>query len=95
MGSAKSRQLARKGKSIAIVTPGIDLAKNRQQQSELLVHRARQGFVQQRIATINRIRRLLSEFGIALPLKGATVRREALHPLGDFPAGPTRSSATC
>lgn len=30
--------------------------KNVQQQSELMVHRARQGFVQQRTATINRIR---------------------------------------
>ncbi len=35
-------------------------AKSLQQQSELLVHRARQGFVQQRTATINRIRGLLS-----------------------------------
>jgi transposase len=59
--------------------------KNLQQQSELLVHRARQGFVQQRTATINRIRGLLSEFGIVLPLKAATVRREALHQLEDLP----------
>lgn len=60
-------------------------AKSLQQQSELLVHRARQGFVQQRTATINRIRGLLSEFGIVLPLKAATVRREALHQLEDLP----------
>lgn len=40
------------------------------QQSELMVHRARQGFVVQRTATINRIRGLLSQFGIVLPLKG-------------------------
>lgn len=59
--------------------------KNLQQQSELLVHRARQGFVQQRTATINRIRGLLSEFGIVLPLKAATVRREALIHLEDLP----------
>jgi len=59
--------------------------KNLEQQSQLLVHRARQGFVQQRTATINRIRGLLSEFGIVLPLKAATVRREALHRLEDLP----------
>lgn len=35
--------------------------KSLEQQSQLLVHRARQGFVQQRTATINRIRGLLSE----------------------------------
>jgi transposase len=60
-------------------------AKSLQQQGELLVHRARQGFVQQRTATINRIRGLLSEFGVVLPLKAATVRREALHQLEDLP----------
>jgi transposase len=59
--------------------------KSVQQQSELMVHRARQGFVAQRTATINRIRGLLSEFGIVLPLKAATVRREALHQLEDLP----------
>ncbi|MCA1838335.1 MAG: IS110 family transposase [Actinobacteria bacterium] len=59
--------------------------KSVQQQSELLVHRARQGFVQQRTATINRIRGLLSEFGIALPLKASVVRREAMQHLEDLP----------
>jgi transposase len=50
-----------------------------------MVHRARQGFVQQRTATLNRIRGLLSEFGIVLPLKAATVRREAAGALEDLP----------
>src|SRR5258706_2543809 len=59
--------------------------KSVEQQSQLLVHRARQGFVQQRTATINRIRGLLSEFGIVLPLKAATVRREAMRHLEDLP----------
>ena len=50
------------------------------QQAQLMVHRARQGFVEQRTATINRIRGLLSELGIVLPLKAATVRMQAsLH----------------
>jgi transposase len=59
--------------------------KNIEQQSQLMVHRARQGFVVQRTATINRIRGLLSEFGIVLPLKAATVRREAMRQLEDLP----------
>lgn len=48
--------------------------KNEDQQSRLLVHRARQGFVEARTATINRIRGLMSEFGIVLPLKAEVVR---------------------
>jgi len=59
--------------------------KSEHQQGELLVHRARQGFVQQRTATINRIRGLLSEFGVVLPLKAATVRREATLHLENLP----------
>lgn len=59
--------------------------KNLQQQSELMVHRARQGFVAQRTATINRIRGLLSEFGIVLPQKAASVRGAALLQLEDLP----------
>lgn len=59
--------------------------KNLDQQSRLMMHRARQGFVDQRTATLNRIRGLLSEFGIVLPLKAATVRREAAACLEDLP----------
>jgi transposase len=71
----------------AVTRPSMRLVppKSVQQQSELLVHRARQGFVAQRTATINRIRGLLSEFGIVLPLKASTVRREALRQLEDLP----------
>jgi len=50
-----------------------------------MVHRARQGFVAQRTATLNRIRGLLSEFGVVLPLKAATVRRQAMLQLEDLP----------
>jgi transposase len=56
------------------------------QQGQLLVHRARQGFVQERTATINRIRGLLSEFGVVLAQKAAVVRRLALQHLEDLPA---------
>ena len=59
--------------------------KSLDQQSRLMVHRARQGFVEQRTATLNRIRGLLSEFGIVLPLKAATVRRRACECLEDLP----------
>ncbi len=60
-------------------------AKSVEQQSRLMVHRARQGFVVARTAEINRIRGLLSEFGIALPLKAEVVRREARNHLEDLP----------
>ncbi len=60
--------------------------KSIEQQGQLLVHRARQGFVEQRTATFNRIRGLLSELGIVLPLKAAVVRREAMARLEDLPA---------
>jgi transposase len=56
-----------------------------EQQARLMVHRARQGFVEQRTATINRIRGLLSELGIVLPLKASTVRREAAQVLEELP----------
>ena len=60
-------------------------AKSLDQQSQLMVHRARQGFVEQRTATLNRIRGLLSEFGVVLPLKAATVRRRACECLEELP----------
>ena len=59
--------------------------KSTEQQSRLMVHRARQGFVEQRTATINRIRGLLSEFGVVLPLKASTIRQRARECLEDLP----------
>ena len=59
--------------------------KSEEQQSRLMVHRARQGYVQARTATLNRIRGLLSEFGIVLPLKAEVVRREAARHLEGLP----------
>ena len=58
-----------------------------EQQGRLRVHRARQGFVEQRTATFNRIRGLLSEVGIVLPLKAATVRTQVAALLEDLPGG--------
>ncbi|WP_425258480.1 IS110 family transposase [Rubrivivax sp. RP6-9] len=59
--------------------------KSAEQQGRLMVHRARQGFVEQRTATFNRIRGLLSEVGIVLPLKAATVRKQVAGLLEDLP----------
>ena len=59
--------------------------KSRDEQARLCVHRVRQGLVEQRTATINRIRGLLSEFGVVLPQKASTVRREAAAHLEDLP----------
>ena len=50
-----------------------------------MVHRARQGYVETRTALINRIRGLMSEFGIVLPLKADIVRAEARNHLEDLP----------
>ena len=55
------------------------------QQSELFLHRARQGYVEQRTGLINRIRGLLSELGIVLPQKADTIRRELAKLLEDLP----------
>lgn len=59
--------------------------KDEEQQSKLMLHRARQGFVQERTAVINRIRGLLSEYGVVLPQKAQTVRRMACEVLEDLP----------
>jgi len=56
-----------------------------EQQAQLCVHRVRQAFIEQRTGTINRLRGLLSEFGVVLPLKAATVRREAAACLEELP----------
>ena len=50
--------------------------KSAEQQAVLCLHRARQGFVEERTATINRIRGLLAEFGIVLAQRSQTVRTQ-------------------
>ena len=51
--------------------------KSAEQQALLTLHRVRQGFVVERTAIINRLRGLMSEFGVVLPLRSVTVRRQA------------------
>lgn len=59
--------------------------KSVEQQSRLMVHRTRQGFVESRTAIINRIRGLLAEFGIVLPQKAQIVRFEAARHMDGLP----------
>jgi transposase len=49
-------------------------------QAILTVHGVRSGFVEERTATINRVRGLISEFGIVLPLKADIPRLRAAAP---------------
>lgn len=51
--------------------------KSADQQAVLSLHRVRQGFVEERTATINRIRGLLAEFGVVLANRSIEVRRGA------------------
>ena len=46
------------------------------QQAILCLHRTRQGFIEERTALYNRLRGLISEFGIVLPQKVERLRRE-------------------
>ena len=50
--------------------------KEEHQQIILCLHRTRQGFVEERTASYNRLRGLIAEFGIVLPQKVVCLRRE-------------------
>lgn len=65
--------------------------KTREQQGTLCVHRVRQAFIEERTATINRVRGLLSEFGIVLPTSANTVRRRASSALEALPTWASRA----
>ena len=60
--------------------------KTLEQQAVLCLHRVRQGFIEERTATINRLRGLLAEFGFVLPQQAAEVRRRATEWLEQLPA---------
>lgn len=59
--------------------------KEEHQQIILTLHRTRQGFVEERTATYNRLRGLMAEFGIVLPLKVACLRQRIGAHLEDLP----------
>src|SRR5258708_1731044 len=63
----------------AVLRPSMRFVpvKSAEQQALLVMHRVRQGFIVERTATINRVRGLLCEFGVVLPLRSKTVRRQA------------------
>ncbi|MDR3413797.1 MAG: IS110 family transposase [Formivibrio sp.] len=64
--------------------------KDEHQQAILCLHRTRQGFVEERTALYNRIRGLISEFGIVLPLKVERLKREIGPHLEDLPGWANR-----
>ncbi len=59
--------------------------KSREQQGQLCLHRVRSGFVEERTATLNRLRGLLSEFGVVLPLGAQALRTHASALLEELP----------
>lgn len=59
--------------------------KEEHQQIVLTLHRTRQGFVDERTALYNRLRGLISEFGIVLPQKVVGLRRAIVAHLDDLP----------
>lgn len=67
--------------------------KSVEQQSILCLHRTRQGFVEERTATLNRIRGLLAEFGHVLPQRAVEVRRRLPELLEQLPALAARALA--
>ncbi len=59
--------------------------KSAEQQALLSLHRVRHGFVEERTATINRIRAVLCEFGIVLAHDAREVRRSATAAAENLP----------
>lgn len=62
-----------------------------EQQATLCLHRVRQGFIDERTASYNCLRGLLSEFGIVLPQTVAGLRREIGAHLEDLPGYANRA----
>ena len=62
----------------AVTRPNVRFVpmKSVQQQADLSLHRVRQGFIEERTATLNRIRGLLAEFGYVLANGAIQVRRQ-------------------
>ncbi len=60
--------------------------KSAEQQAVLALHRVRQGWIEERTATINRLRAVLTEFGIVLPNRAPHVRRGAQAAAEALPA---------
>lgn len=59
--------------------------KDEHQQATLCPHRTRQGFVEERTATYNRLRGLLAEFGVVLPQSPEKLRAHIANHLDELP----------
>ena len=57
-------------------------------------HRVRHGFVVEHTAVIDRVRGVVAEFGVVLPLRSVTVRREAAAAAEGLPPASPHSSAS-
>ncbi|MGF6507713.1 transposase [Paraburkholderia sp. 32] len=66
--------------------------KDEHQQATLCLHRTRQGFVEERTATYNRLRGLLSEFGVVLPQSPEKLRRYITEHLDTLPGWAKRTT---
>jgi len=64
--------------------------KEEHQQNILCLHRTRQGFIEERTATYNRLRGLIAEFGIVLPQKVTLLRQGIYLHLEDLPGWTNR-----
>jgi transposase len=60
--------------------------KSVQQQADLSLHRVRQGFVEERTATFNRVRGLIAEFGYVVPNGVEQLRRQIPQLIDRLPA---------
>lgn len=71
----------------AVIRPNMRFVpvKSAEQQAVLALHRVRQGFIEERTALINRLRAVLTEFGVVLP-RMQWVRRNALAAAEALPA---------
>jgi transposase len=76
----------------AVVQPNMRWVtiKSVEQQALLSLHRVRQGWIEERTATINRLRGVLAEFGVVLPQAAPTLQRALPALLADEDRLPAR-----
>jgi len=76
----------------AVVQPNMRFVsiKSVEQQALLSLHRVRQGLIEERTATINRLRGVLAEFGVVLPQSASALQRALPAILADAERLPAR-----
>ena len=89
MGGRKGKNDAADAAAICEAVAGPNMRfvpiKTEEQHGQLFIHRARQAYVAERVAIINRIRGLLSEVGVVMPLSANTVRKQTARHLEGLP----------